>query len=77
MKTWYNYPRVKDDEQCRFCRHRGLAHMEVRNFGTPNMQSQWDLCMVVHYQARCKCPGFAPADNLKYLEMKHDESSAL
>ena len=82
MNKWYSYPKFTGNEKCRFCGHSSYGHMEVKNFGEERMQSRWDKCQQLtldHYfqSATCNCPGFAPEDNLEYLEMVHDESSSL
>ena len=41
--------------------------MELKNFGTPEQMGRWTYC-------KCDtCPGYAPVDNLGYLEVKADE----
>lgn len=71
MKTWYNYPKVKEDDPCRFCLHKGFFHMEVKYLWTARVQARWDKC--IKPATNCPCPGFAPVDNLQYLEMMHEE----
>lgn len=67
VKRWYNYPRFKADDKCRFCPHTAVFHMEIKNFGTPDQVGRWTYC-------KCDvCPGYAPVDNLGYLEVKADE----
>ena len=78
MKKWYNYPKFLGSEKCRFCGHSSYGHMEVKDFGEERMQSKWDKCgqaQLDHYfqPNACDCPGFAPVDNLEYLEMKANE----
>lgn len=70
MKRWYNYTKYSPGAKCRFCGHTAIFHLEIKNFGMDNQRAKWDKC-------KCDCPGFAPVDNLEYLEMVHDESSSL
>ena len=71
MKRWYDYPRFKAADPCRFCCHAAVFHLNIKNFGMDNRQTSWDKC--VNPPKDCLCPGFAPVDNLDYLEMKTDE----
>lgn len=70
MKRWYNYPRFKAEDRCRFCSHAAVLHLTIKNFGMDNQQGSWDRC--VQPALNCSCPGFAPIDNLDYLETKID-----
>jgi hypothetical protein len=67
VKRWYNYPKYLAEEPCRYCPHNAKFHIKVKNFGMDNQMAQFADC-TCH-----KCPGYAPVDNLKYLEMKSDE----
>ena len=75
MKRWYNYGAYAVKSNCRFCDHSAYDHMEIKNFGTENIHAKWDKCSGTtnHTLWTCDCPGFAPVDNLLYLEMKADE----
>jgi hypothetical protein len=74
MKRWYNYPKYTFGDRCRFCPHVAFAHMEVKNFGTENQESRWDKCgLLGGSNDTCDCVGFAPLDNLDYLEITADE----
>jgi hypothetical protein len=66
VKRWYNYPRFKPDEKCRFCPHNAVFHLEIKNFGMASQMGRWTYC-------KCNCPGYAPVDNLGFLEVKADE----
>jgi hypothetical protein len=73
VKRRYNFPKFKPEEHCRFCGHIAQVHMCVKDFGEEKMTAIWDQC---DYAARtCKCPGFAPEDNLLYLEMLNENNS--
>ncbi len=77
MKKWYNSPKYKAEDKCRFCIHTALWHMIVKDFGMDNQMARWDKCDRPKGVNHCDCPGFAPVDNLEYLEMVNDESSSL
>lgn len=68
MKRWYNYPKYKAEDKCRNCPHVAKFHIHVKNFGQDNQMAKFDECLNM-----CACSGFAPVDNLMYLEMINDE----
>jgi hypothetical protein len=72
VNRWYDYPKYKADDHCRFCGHRAHFHMVVKNFGMDNMQTKWDKCDKP--ATDCSCPGFAPEDNLAFLEEQSSEA---
>lgn len=81
-RNYYPYPKFKSEERCRFCVHYAMAHMEIKNFGAPEMMGKWDKCIMgvtdQSFQARtCPCPGFAPQGNLEYLEWQHETKQTL
>jgi hypothetical protein len=77
VKKWYKQPKYKAEDKCRFCIHSALWHMNIKGFGTKKMMGQWDKCNKPVSMNFCKCPGFAPIDNLEYLEMLDAERSSL
>jgi hypothetical protein len=68
MNLWYNYPKYQAEEKCRNCPHTAKFHIHVKNFGMDNQMAKFDECSTT-----CSCIGYAPVDNLKYLEMRADE----
>jgi hypothetical protein len=77
VKKWYNYPKFIAEARCRFCIHPAYWHLEIKNFGMDNQMGRWDKCSTPRSINLCKCPGYAPEDNLEFLEYKHEESSSL
>lgn len=76
MKTWYKYPKGQSLDKCRFCDHCAAAHIEIKDFGKKTQMIRWHSCERSKYKLGCKCPGFAPKDNLLYLELEHDDTSS-
>lgn len=51
--------------RCRFCNHYFLAHSS--KLGT-NKHCEWKDFDLIE---RCKCKGFAPVENLEFLEWEY------
>ena len=72
-------------ELCRKCKHMALSH--TSGLGTSWEDPYWELeqlqfrCAVIwsppkhKYIPQCKCKGFMPKDNLKYLESRYDKKN--
>lgn len=73
MNKWYNYPKFKAQEVCRFCKHPAFWHMEIKNFGTEDQMGKWDKCTGPTSRQHCDCPGFGLVDNLEYLEQLSED----
>lgn len=71
-RKWYSSPKYLAGDKCRFCPHTAKWHLDIKNFGMDNQMAKWDKCQLPIMADPCDCPGFAPVDNLEYLEMKVD-----
>jgi len=70
------YPKIKTSESCRFCPHNAVDHLFINTLAKESMIVYWVQCGKSKYSKGCLCPGFAPLDNLLYLEMKSDSHDA-